>query len=213
MNTRLILITTAGAFLWLPAAQAGNRDGPGTGTAAITIPADTISSGGGRSSAGTGTANAIVINASIGGVIGTVTAATPAVSSKQGFIPQILPSFDHWAAANIPAGRDRTFTGDWNGDGILNGVAYVFGNTRIEPVGGQPAGAGKIPAPPAIPADVNVYLEWSERSLSDWVQIVRWENGNAPVFRFPAATSITGGYVIDTSNAVPFFYRYRVVRR
>lgn len=121
--------------------------------------------------------------------------------------------YDLWASTNIPAGKDASFGGDWNGDGVSNAVAYVFGNTRIEPVGGQPEGTGKIPAPPGIPADVNVYLEWSQVSLSAWQQIVRWENGNAPSFQFPAYTSITGGYVVDTDNARPFFYRYRITRR
>ena len=212
MNTRLILTTAAGALLWLPAAQAGSRS-VGTGTAAaVSIPADTISSGGGQSSAGSG-ASAVTVTASMGGVIGTVTAASPAVTNKQGYIPQIQTGYDVWASQNIPAGRDATFDGDWNGDGIPNGIAYVFGNTRIEPVGGQAPGTGKIPAPPAIPADVNIYLEWSEQSLSAWVQIVSWVGGNAPVFAYPDLTSIAGGYVVDVVNNRSFFYRYRVVRR
>ncbi len=213
MNTRLILITTAGACLWLPAAQAGERSGGAPGPTAVKIPADTLSSGGGTSRFGSG-ANAVTVTASLGGVIGTVTAA-PATTVQQGYIPQILPPrlYEIWAAANIPAGRDRTFTGDWNGDGIINGIAYVFGNTRIEPVGGQAPGTGKIPAPPSIPADMNVYLEWSEQSLSAWEQTVSWVGGNDPVFAYPGYTSIAGGYVVDTGSNGSFFYRYRVVRR
>ena len=347
MNTRIILYAAGSLLLALSPAEAGSRSG-GTGAGAVTIPADTLSSGGGTSTAGSG-ASATTITTSVGGVIGTVTAASPATTNQQGYIPQILPipiplaqaldtsgltwttggsipwfgqvttthdgidaarsgfmtdgqeswiettvtgpgtlsfwwkvsssgepdrldfrldgfissqisgnvdwgqqsvavpggshtlrwtyrmgefvsggphaawvdqvvfgpaaGFDLWASQNIPAGRDATFTGDWNGDGVSNAVAYVFGNTRIEPVGGQAVGTGKIPAPPAIPADVNVYLELSGQSLSVWEQIVRWENGNAPVFKYPNFTSITGGYVVDTGNGRPFFYRYRITRR
>lgn len=213
MNTRLILTTAAGAILWLPAAQAGSRSF-GTGTAAaVIIPADTINSGGGQSSAGSG-ASAVTVTATMGGIIGTVSVA-PATTVQQGYIPQILPPrlYEIWAAANIPAGRDATFNGDWNGDSVPNAIAYVFGNTRIEPVGGQALGQSKIPAPPAIPADVNIYLEWSERSLSNWEQTVSWVGGNAPVFAYPGFTSIAGGYVLETGSNGSFFYRYRVVRR
>lgn len=213
MKTRLILITTAGACLWLPAARAGERSGGGTGATAVKIPADTISGGGGRSTAGSG-ASAVTITASMGGIIGNITAA-PATTVQQGYIPQILPPrlYEIWVAANIPAGRDAAFTGDWNGDGVPNAIAYVFGNTRIEPVGGQAPGQSKIPAPPAIPADVDVFLEWSQQSLSDWVPTVSWVGGNAPVFEYPGFTSIAGGYVLETGSSGSFFYRYRVVRR
>ena len=214
MNTRLILITTAGACLWLPAARAGERNGGGPGATAVKIPADTLSSGGGTSRAGSET-NAITVTASMGGVIGTVTVASPAANNQQGYIPQILPPrlYEIWASQNIPAGRDATFTGDWNGDGVPNAIAYVFGNTRIEPVGGQAPGQSKIPAPPSIPADMNVYLEWSEQSLSAWEQTVSWVGGNDPVFAYPGYTSIAGGYVMETGSNGSFFYRYRVVRR
>ena len=210
MKIRLILYATGSLLLGTVPASAGSRSG---GT--VTIPADTVDGGGGKSTVGTG-ATAVAVTASMGGIGGTVTAT--AVTNQQGYIPQILPppgpsGYDLWASQNIPAGRDVTFSGDWNGDGVSNAVAYVFGNTRIEPVGGQAAGVGKIPAPPAIPVDVNVYLEWSQRALSNWVQIVRWENGNAPVFLYPTLTSITGGYVVDTNNGIPFFYRYRITRR
>lgn len=208
MNTRLILTTVAGALLWLPAAQAGSRSG-GTGATAVTIPADTISTGGGQSSAGTGS-SAVTVTASMGGIIGTVTAATPAVTNKQGYIPQILPAgFDLWASQNIPSGRDRSFNGDWNGDGIRNGIAYVFGNTPV-----SPTGKGKIPVPPSIPADVNVYLDRS-LTLDSWtLDRVRWVNGAAPTFA-NANWTIAAGEVVDSSNPSggKSFYRYRVVRR
>ena len=203
-----ILTTAAGAFLWLPSAHAGSRSG-GTGATAVSIPADTISSGGGRSIAGSG-ASAVTVTASMGGVIGTVTAA-PATTVQQGYIPQILPPrlYEIWAAANIPAGRDATFTGDWNGDGISNGIAYVFGNTPV-----SPTGKGKLPAPPAIPADVNVFLDRTA-DLNTWaLNRVRWENGAAAAF-INGNWTIDAGEVIDASNVAggKAFYRYRVVRR
>lgn len=212
MKTRLILITTAGACLWLPDAQAGERSGGSPGATAVKIPADTLSSGGGISRAGFG-ASAITVTASMGGI--ATIAAAPATSVQQGYIPQILPPrlYDIWASQNIPPGQDATFTGDWNGDGVPNAVAYVFGNTRIEPVGGQPPGVSKLPAPPSIPADVNVYLEWSGYSLSFWERSILWENGNAPVFSYPDLTIITGGYVVGTVNIDRLFYRYRITQR
>ena len=161
------------------------------------------------STAGSG-ANAVT--ASMGGIIGTVTAASPATNNQQGFIPQILPPrlYEIWAAANIPAGRDATFTGDWNGDGIINGVAYVFGNTPV-----TTSGKGRITAPASIPADVDVYLDYSA-SLVNWEGpgIVRWVNGAPPQF-IDNSVSIVGNEVVDTF--VPAggkaFYRYRVVHR
>ena len=210
MNTRFIICATGGLLLPLFQAHAGSRSG---GT--VTIPADTISSGGGSASGGAG-ANAVTITSSMGGIIGTVAAASPAVTNQQGYIPQILPAatppltgFDLWASTNIPAGRDRTFTGDWNGDGILNGVAYVFGNTPV-----SPTGKGKLPAPPAIPADVNVFLDRTA-DLNTWaLNRVRWENGAAPAFINDNWT-IVAGEVIDASTIAggKAFYRYRVVKR
>ena len=213
MKTRYLLYATGSLLLAALPARAGSRTGA---SGAITIPADTVDGGGGKSTAGTGD-SAITVTASMGGIGGTVSTGTTA--NQQGYIPQIMPApgpsgYDLWASQNIPAGKDASFTGDWNGDGVLNAVAYVFGNTRIEPVGGQPVGTGKIPAPPAIPADVNVYLEWTRGSsgLSTWEQIVRWENGNAPVFD-PNYTSFTANYVVDVGGPSPFFYRYRITRR
>ena len=209
MNTRLLLSTAAGAILWLPAAQARSRNG-GTGPAAVTIPADTLSTGGGASTGGSG-ANAVTVTASMGGIIGTVTAASPAITNQQGYIPQItgLTGFDLWASLNIPAGRDAAFDGDWNGDGIINGIAYVFGNTPV-----SPTGKGKIPVPPSIPADVDVYLDRTI-DLETWaLDRVRWVNGAAPTFA-GANFSIVAGEVVDTQNPAggKAFYRYRVVRR
>ena len=85
MNTRFIICATGSLLLPLSPARAGSRSG---GT--VTIPADTVSSGGGSSSGGSGAA-AITVTASMGGIIGTVAAASPAVTNQQGYIPQLLP--------------------------------------------------------------------------------------------------------------------------
>lgn len=209
MNTRIILTTAAGAMLWHPVAHAGSRGG-GSGAAAVNIPADTISSGGGQSAGGSG-ANAVTVTASMGGIIGTVTAASPATTNKQGFIPQITgpTGFALWASLNIPAGRDATFDGDWNGDGIPNGVAYVFGNIPV-----SMTGRGRIPVPPSIPADVDVYLDRTI-DLGTWALArVSWVNGAPPVFA-GGNISIVGSEVVDALNPPggKAFYRYRVVKR
>jgi hypothetical protein len=126
-----------------------------------------------------------------------------------------LSGFALWTAQNIPVGRDASFLGDWNADGVSNGISYVFGNTRIIPLGGNAAGTGRVPAPGAIPPDVDVYLELSAgtQALNAWVPLVSWVGGAPPVFHFPGYTFITNGEVVDTSNAIPFFYRYRIEQR
>lgn len=213
MKAHLILITPGWLLLGAVTSHAGSSSG-GTGAGAVVIPADTLSSGGGISSAGSG-ASTIVVTASMGGVIGASTAASPTITNRQGYIPQILPPqlYELWAAQNIPAGRDASFTGDWNRDGVSNAVDYVFGTTRIQPVGGQVQGTARIPAPPSIPADVNVFLDSSELSLANWQAIVSWVGGAPALYAFPAFTSITGGHVVDSGNNSPFFYRYRITRR
>jgi hypothetical protein len=98
--------------------------------------------------------------------------------------------------------------GDWNGDGIPNGVAYVFGNAPV-----SPTGKGRMPVPPSIPADVDVYLDRSQ-NLDSWaLNRVKWENGAPPVFA--GTFSIVASEVVDSfvSPSGRAFYRYRVVRR
>ena len=213
MNTRFILYTATGALLWQTLARAGNSAG-GTGASAVLIPADTLSAGGGQSAGGSG-ANAVLVTSSMGGIVSTVTATSPAVTNKQGYIPQIqsgpaaLTGFDLWASNNIPAGRDATFTGDGNGDGISNGVAYVFGNTPI-----SMTGQGRIPVPPSIPPDTDVYLDKSP-DLGIWnLARVSWVNGAAPTF-VNGNFSIVNGVVVDVQIPAggKAFYRYRVVKR
>lgn len=126
-----------------------------------------------------------------------------------------LSGFALWTAQNIPVGRDASFDGDWNVDGVSNGISYVFENTRIIPLGGNAPGTGRVPAPGAIPPDVDVYLELSAgtQALNAWMPLVSWVGGALPVFHFPGFTSITNGEVVDTGNPSPFFYRYRIEKR
>lgn len=189
---------------------AGSRSG-GTGAGAVTIPADTLLDGGGSAAAGTG-ANAVVITAGIGGIGGTVTAGT--TSNQQGYIPQILPppvppltGYALWASQNIPAGRDAAFSGDWNSDGIVNGIAYVFGNTRL-----NMTVRNRIPVPPVTPADVDIFLD-KTLDLETWnLARVSWPGGATPTFANNGFT-IQNGDVVDSNNPVKAFYRYRVVQR
>ena len=123
-----------------------------------------------------------------------------------GFGP--LTSYVAWASFNIPAGQDATFDGDWNHDGILNGVEYVFGTTRL-----SPTGKAKVPAPPSLPADVDVFLD---RSLNltvspGWAPVASWVNSSAPVFA--SGVSLVGSEVVDTFAGPKAYYRYRVVLR
>ena len=202
-------ILCACAALAAPAFAGSSTGGSGTGS--VTIPADTIAQGGGSSSAGSG-ASAVVITSSVGVIGGTITAGT--VSNQQGYIPQILPppvppltGYALWASQSIPPGRDATFSGDWNGDGILNGIAYVFGSTHL-----SVTRKGRIPVPPVTPTDVDIFLDKST-DLQDWnLGRARWLGGAAPTFA-NNSFSIAGGEVLDSNNPAKAFYRYRVVQR
>ena len=119
----------------------------------------------------------------------------------------IADPFATWAAANIPAGQDATFNGDGNRDGILNGVAYVFGTTRL-----NPTGKGKVLAPLTIPADVDVYLDRSPTlAAATWTPVASWVNAAAPVFA--SGVTLVSGEIRDTIAVPKAFYRYRVVKR
>ncbi len=212
MKTRLIHYSVGTLLCGLPAARAGSRAG-GSGASAVTIPADTLDQGGAAASAGTG-ATAVRIQASVGGMIGTATAAAPAVNNRQGYIPQVLSSvvvsgYELWAAINIPAGQNAAFNGDANNDAILNGVAYVFGTTRLEMYSNK-----VIPAPPPIPPDVNVYLDRSPTlAAGDWTTVGSWVNWAAPVFANGVIFDAGDRIIFDTFAGPKAYYRYRAVKR
>jgi hypothetical protein len=118
-----------------------------------------------------------------------------------------LTGFALWAHNNIPAGQDASFAGDWNSDGITNGVDYVFGNARI-----SLTGLGKILAPPGIPSDMDVHLERNPTlALADWTPVASWVNGAAPTFA--PGVSLVSGEVRDSFIGPRAFYRYRIVLR
>ena len=154
------------------------------------------------------------INLNVGAnAVSTVVTAPDATTTKTYTITVTRApegaGFADWASTNIPVGQDATFAGDGNADGVLNGVAYVFGNTPL-----NSTGKGKVPVPPSVPADVDVYLDRSTAlAASGWFAVASWVNGIAPVFA--GGVSIVGGEVRDTF--VPpggkAFYRYRVVKR
>ncbi len=142
------------------------------------------------------------------GPIAIAIASTPATTNQQGLIPQLfgLAGFDLWATANIPSGRDRSFDGDWNQDGIPNGVAYVFGNARI-----SSSGRGRIAIPPTSRSDVDVFLDHTNL-FQVWQPIVQWLGGAAPSI-IVGGVSLVSGEVVDTAGGPDAFYRYRVVKR
>ena len=71
---------------------------------------------------------------------------------------------------------------------------------------------GVFPAPPAIPADVDLYLERSTTlAAAGWTPIVSWVNAAAPTFA--SDVSLISGEVRDTTTAPRALYRYRVVLR
>ena len=162
---------------------------------------------------------------SLSGTIGQPDASAPAAGGgfflTGGFWGGVNPGlsgFTLWAENNLPPGSDMSFDGDGNGDGIPNGVAYVFGNTPISPVGGQSSGTGRIPAPPSIPPDVDVYLEASAAALGGsplqvWGVFISWEDGNPPSIVSPDFDSIVGNEVVSTGLGATYFFRYRVVQR
>ncbi len=118
-----------------------------------------------------------------------------------------LSGYAAWASANIPAGKDSTFGGDWNVDGIMNGASYVFRTTKV-----ITPGKGRITAPASIPTDVNVYLDRSvSMSTGAWTPVASWVNGAAPVL--VSGVTIVSGEVRDTFAVRKVFYRYRVVKR
>lgn len=207
MNARILLF----ALCFAPQAFAGNRSG-GSGAAAVTIPADIVSSGGGASVAGAG-ASAVNVMASLGGIGGTVVVA--GTSNQQGYIPQIVPAsitgFALWASQNIPSGQDATFNGDANRDGISNGVAYALGSTVLDfDATGQ---RFRIEYPQSVPADVDLFLERSlNLTNANWVTIVSWVSGAAPA---PAAGIELQGRVRDPIRITEprAYYRYRAVKR
>mgnify|MGYP001344811902 CR=1 FL=1 len=121
---------------------------------------------------------------------------------------ELAPGYGLWASTNIPAGQDASFSGDANGDGISNGMAYVFGTTRI-----NMRALGIVNAPPAVlPADINLYLDYTE-DLAFWLPVGSWVNGGAPIFL--DGVSLNGNDIVDTYVAPrgKAWYRYRVELR
>ena len=79
---------------------------------------------------------------------------------------------------------------DANGDGIPNGISYIFGDDGV-----QFFGKGMLSAPPdAIPNDVDLTLFYST-DLQSWTPLL---NGFA----------ISNGILTDLSNDPKRFYRY-----
>lgn len=120
---------------------------------------------------------------------------------------QTASGYPRWAAINIPPGKDNSFEGDANGDGVPNGLNYVFGT--IPPI---LIGPGLLIAPGSIPPDVDLYLERSTTlAAGSWLAGASWVNGLPPVFA--PGFEIVGASVFDGDFSPAAFYRYRAVRR
>lgn len=115
-------------------------------------------------------------------------------------------SYAAWAAANIPAGLDRSFDGDADQDGVPNGLVYIFGDG-----GAELLAKGVLTAPPTtLPGDVDLVLESS-------IDLLLWD----PVLEITAGIqtlldpdfSILDGEITDSSAGVRNFYQYRATLR
>lgn len=103
------------------------------------------------------------------------------------------PGYAEWAAANIPVGLDASFNGDANGDGIPNGLVYVFGESGVKAFG-----ARMLTAPPEpVPFDVDLTLFYST-DLENWMEL---SNG----------FTIENGILTDLSTDPTRFYRYEAI--
>lgn len=142
----------------------------GSARAQFAITSHTIDGGGGTSSAGGFT---------LSGTVGQPDASSPAIggsfSLTGGFWKPASGGaalYAAWAEENLPAGSDRSFTGDANGDGVPNGVHYAFAGTSPMLDGSQSS-----TAPETVPP--GVILRWSvSEDLDDWGVLARWEDGS-----------------------------------
>jgi hypothetical protein len=201
-NLFMVAALAGCALLLTQGAYAGSRSGGN-----ITIPADGIGGGGGRS-----TGTSVVVTASIGGIIGT--AAAPSVLNGQGLIPQLKASptgFSLWAIDNVEPGQDGSFEGDANGNGIANGTEYVFGTEVVT----ASADGRRYSLPPSYPADVMIELEAS-LELSDFFPVIRWTGSSEPMIIVPGIGIVSNEIELSQSgkdNNPNLFFRYRVTQR
>ena len=134
------------------------------------------------------------------------------LSGSGGQIEQQVPfnfltGFALWAFTNIPSGQNTTFTSDANGDGLSNGLTYIFGTAPI-----RFTSPGRIPAPATIPADVDVYCERTTTfAANGWTPVASWVNGAAPVLA--SGVTLVSGEVRDSFPGPRASYRYRALQR
>lgn len=166
----------------------------------------TLDSGGGTSTGGA---------YSLSGTMGQSDASAPSqagtVSLGGGFWKQfqasLLEGYAAWAAMNVGAGMDASFNGDADGDGLPNGLHYIFGGDGI-----RMEGAKAITAPPLpVPSDVRLLLRRST-NLMTWDDILEYENG-VQVFRWTdLQPTADGKSFTDLSGIHKAFYRYEATQ-
>ncbi len=164
---------------------------PTAAHAQFTIPSWTADAGGGTSSGG-----AFTLTGTIGQPETNANAATGGNFALTGGFwgPEASTTggYATWAAANITGGQDASFAGDANGDGIPNGIAYVFD--------GQPVlslGLGALTTPAAVPPDVVLHFTYSV-DMADWEPRATWANSILSILSNDV--SVVNDLITDTAR-------------
>lgn len=173
-------------------------------TAQMSLKSSTIDAGGGRSVGGS-----FVLTGTVGQADASQALTGGRFSLTGGFWGaaegSLTGGYADWAASNIPAGQDASFRGDWNKDGVPNGLEYAFGDAGFSLLD---SGVLAAPSEP-VPDDVVLRLVYSA-DLIKWETHAEWLNGAAPILD-PTVT-IENGILTDLfrSDGGAGFWRYDV---
>lgn len=114
-----------------------------------------------------------------------------------------------WAAAMIPDGKDASFNGDANGNGVSNGLEYGCGS-HGNPVVSFGAEGARISFGYRVEAEVDlVWRVLRSTDLNTFTEILRLENGQATMAGSDQLSYDSGGYALLDSDppAGAAFYR------
>jgi hypothetical protein len=193
ISNRTALLTLAAALLL-----------PFTAHAQFSIKSWTADGGGGTSSGGTyaltGTIGQPEVNtiAATGGGFTLAGGFWGAESSTTG-------GYATWAAANISGGQDASFAGDANGNGLPNGIEYIFESQAI-----LSPELGALSAPVNVPSDVILHFSYSI-DMENWEPRAKWENSILSILASPANDiSVTNTLITDAKRGPEGlgFWRY-----